>query len=570
MEHSQIDRILEMNNIVDVVSSYFPLKKSGSNYKARCPFHDEKTASFVVSEKKQIYKCFGCGKGGNAITFVRDYEKISFGEALRMLAIRAGISLKEVKVDQKKQSRKELIYTVYTLATSFFKESRKKFGNEANTYLSKRQLSQKTIEKFEIGFALDSFGGLKNHLLKNNINSQILEKTGLFSSNDNGIYDVFRNRLMFPIHSVTGKVIAFGGRILRENQGGGKYINSPTTEIYTKGNELYGLFITRYEISKKDQVIVSEGYLDFLRLFENGFKNSVASLGTSLTDSQINLLSRYSNNFVILYDGDDAGQKAAVRAAGNVIKKGFSVRLVSLPKDEDPDSFIMKYGTEELQQLIDEAKKLPVFLLEDERSGLEKKAKLNLLIEILNETEDEISRELFIKEIAETFEISEHAISSKVRINRKKKTKTLNPSSDLQKYPEEKNLLKIILNDKSLYKKVAKQVDSDYFLSKNYRDIFVQISKNIEKLNSVSGLFEYVEDELSKKILADLIIEKTSEVSLEDILLEIKLRKYKKDQQTIKEKIHNNPFDKELLKEKYEIKQKIIGIDKKVVTKTLY
>ena len=569
MDQSQIDSILEHNNIVDVIGSYFPLKRAGSNYKARCPFHDEKTPSFVVSEKKQIFKCFGCGKSGNVITFVRDYEKISFFEALKKLAHRAGITLKETKVDKKKQTRKDLIYKIYTLTNHHFRENLEKFGKYAKEYLIKRNLSSETIKKFEIGYALDSFAGLKNYLLKNNINEQILMKTGLFGENEKGTYDIFRNRLMFPIHSVNGKIIAFGGRTLAEDQSGGKYINSPTTEIYIKGNELYGLFSTRYEISKKDFALISEGYLDFLRLYEKGFINSVASLGTSLTDSQINLLSRYTNNFYLLYDGDIAGRKAAIRAASNVLKKGANAKIIELPIDDDPDSFLLKNGNEALENKIKNAKKLPLFIFEDKNLNLDQKAKLNLLFDVLNEMTEEISQELFAKEIAETFKISEHSILSRRRKKYFQKVKK-EEKTEISRFQEERDLLKIILNEKSYYKKVAEQLNSDYFLSGIYEKIFKQIAEHIENINQVAGLLDLIEDEITRNTFSELLMEDVPKVDIEEVIKTVKLREYQDELKKINKKILEGKNFKELSQKKNKLKKKILGINKKVVRKTLY
>ena len=569
MEQTQIDRILESNNIVDVISSYFPLKKSGSNYKARCPFHDEKTPSFVVSEKKQIFKCFGCGVAGNAITFVRDYEKVSFLEAVKKLAARVGITIAETKTFQKDESKRDLIYKIYELTSQFFQDNLQKYGTIAKEHLQKRGFSSNIIEKFEIGYSLDSYAGLKNFLIKNNINNKILEKTGLFSKRDNEIYDIVRNRLMFPIHSITGKVVAFGGRILQDDQPGGKYINSPTTEIYTKGNELYGLFLTRYEISKKDFVLISEGYIDFLRLYENGFTNSVASLGTSLTDAQISLVSRYTQNFYLVYDGDAAGRKAATRAASNVIHKGFSARIITLPETEDPGSYLVNYDKEEFQTRIDEAKTIPTFLLDDESMKLNKREKINLLVEVLNEMEDPISRELFVKEIADIFTISEQSIYSKIRI-RSFQVQNTKQTISIPKYEEERDLLKIILNEKSYYKKVAKEIESDYFLSKIYRNLYEKISEHIENITQISGLLEITEDEIEKNTIAEILMEDIPNISYEEIIKAIKLRKYRKDLQAINEQIVNNSQNKELFMKKAELKKKIISLGKQVVRKTLY
>ena len=569
MDRSEIDNILEHNNIVDVINSYFPLKKAGANYRALCPFHEEKTPSFMVSERKQIYKCFGCGKAGNVITFIMEYEKISFIETLKKLAARAGITIKETKADPKKKTRKDLIYKIYSLTTSFYKENLQKHGQFVLEYLKKREITEETVAKFDIGYALDSYGGLKNYLLKNSINEKILEHTGLFSKSEKGIFDTFRNRLMFPIHSITGKVIAFGGRVLQNDQSGGKYINSPTTEIYTKGNELYGLFVTKYEIQKRDFALVCEGYTDFLRLYENGFTNSVASLGTSITDAQINLLSRFTKNIFIIYDGDIAGRKAAVRAAGNVIKKGYNTKIVVLPEKEDPDNFLVNSGKEKLQEKIENAKLLPIFLLEDDLMGLDNRGKLDLLLEIVNEIDDKIGREFFVKEIADNFKISETSIFSKIKFSQYRK-RNVPVRADILQFPEERNLLKSVLNEKYLLKKVAQEINSSYFFLKIYKNIYEEIIKYVKNSENISGLLNQIEDEIIKNTIGELLIEDVPNISIDEILKAMKLRKYQKDLQDINQQMVNEGSNKELLDKKNKLKKEILNMNSKIVRKTLY
>lgn len=569
MENAQIDQIRERNNIVDVIGSYFPLKKVGTNYKSRCPFHDEKTASFVVSEKKQIYKCFGCGAAGNVITFVMEYEKVSFIEALKKLANRVGMDISLGNAERKKKnSRRDLIYKVYDLTTHHFKNNLEKFGSDAKKYLADRSISDDTIKKFEIGYALDSFGSLKNYLMKNSISDQIFEFTGLFGKGQKGSYDLFRNRLMFPIHDVHGKVVAFGGRVLEKDQGGGKYVNSPTTEIYVKGNELYGLFNTRHAISRKNFSIICEGYTDFIRLYEYGFDNSVASLGTSFTTKQVKLLGRYSNKFYLLYDGDKAGRKAAVRAASNVISEGFSVKIVELPEGEDPDSFLLKFGEDKLQNLIDKAKSLPNFLYDDSMLGLDEQSKLVQLIEVINDIEDEISREFFVKEVGEIFQVSQKAIFSKVQRRDIRKINRAPEKMELKKFLEERNLLKIILHEEN-NKKFAQLVNPTYFLSDLYREIYVLIEQHSDKLNDVAALLDLTENNLAKKVIAELIMEEPPSAPIEMIIKDLEVRKYKKEYDDVIIALGKNP-DPKLMKKKLELRKKISALSGKVVTKTLF
>jgi len=570
MDQRQIDEVLERNNIVDIIGSYFPLKKMGSNYKARCPFHDEKTASFVVSEKKQIFKCFGCGKGGNAIHFVQEYEKISFMESIKKLAAKAGIVLQQTFANTRKSSKRDLIYKIYKLAGLFFEESFSKHGQIAHNYLLKRNFSDETIKKFQIGFALDSFNALRNALIKNNINEQIFPQTGLFTSNGK---DLFRQRLMFPIHDHTGKIIAFGGRVLLDDQSGGKYVNSPTTDIYTKGNELYGLFLTKYEIQKKDFVLICEGYTDFLRLYECGFTNSVASLGTSLTDGQINLLSRFTHNYYIAYDGDKAGRKAAVRAAGNVIKSGYTAKIIEFPDDVDPDTFLTNHKADDLQTLIETAKSLPTFLLEDRKLAMDEREKLDNFVDILSDMNDEIAKELLLKEISEVFGISAYAVSSRVR---KKRIPTRQngsipaPVIQVNKFIEEKNIISNILNNKIYYKKVAQELDSSYFFSDVYRKIFELSQKHLEDMSQVSALIDLTDDIILQNTISELIISDVPEVEIDELINSLKLRKYQKELNNINARIMENPKDMELFSKKKELKKMLLTLNKKIVRKTLY
>ncbi|MBN2461184.1 MAG: DNA primase [Candidatus Cloacimonetes bacterium] len=569
MEQDKIDRILELTNIVDVISSYFPLKKAGTNFKALCPFHQEKTPSFLVSEKKQIYKCFGCGKAGNAVSFIMDYEKISFLEAMKKLASRVGINIETTEAAAKKHSRRDLIYKIYELACAYYRQNLEEHGAGAWRYLEARNISRETVDSLQIGLALNSFSGLKNYLLQNHINEQILPRTGLFSSGEKGLFDTFRDRIIFPIHSVTGKVVAFGGRVLRDDQPGGKYINSPTTEIYTKGNELYGLFRTRFEISRQDSAIICEGYTDFLRLYEKGFANTVASLGTSLTTTQIHLLARYTSNVFLLYDGDPAGINAAVKAAGNLIKAGIAARIISLPPEDDPDSFLLKQDPEKLRNLLQQAKPLTEFLDKDNRTGLDVKGKLDLLVEIINEIGDEIGRELFVKEVAEVFRISERALFSRIKIpyvtGRNKPAE-----SKLHKFREERELLKHVLNNREYFKKVAKELNPDYFLFKIYKDIYEILIKYPEKINQAGAMLEYATEETTRNLLAELLIEDVHEYDFMQALQAVKLRKYQKDLQVVTEQLRSDPSNKELLDNKNELKRLILTLDKKVVRKTLY
>ncbi len=557
----KIDEIREANNIVDVVSSYIPLKKSGSNYKACCPFHEEKTPSFSVSEPKQIYKCFGCGKTGNVITFVRDYEHVSFVEAVKKLAARAAITLPSLGNKAHVLTKKDKIVNTYRIAKEFFCQNLTKNGLEARTYLTKRQISAQTIKKFELGYALNSYRGLQSYLQGKKSDPTLWPETGLIGQNEKGQYDLFRDRLMFPIHNATGKVVAFGGRLINPEAHGGKYLNSPTTPIYTKGQELYGLCYTKYDISKQDYVIICEGYMDFLRLYESGFHNTVASLGTALTSGQISLLSRFTHNFYMLYDGDKAGKAAAMKAAAEIIKAGYNVRVVDLPEGMDPDDFILKKSAQELEEKIQNAGSLTTCFFNDESLKLPTRTKLSRLSQLASTITDGISRELFIKEISEVFGVSDGVIKEglqpvKQALGKREKEK-------INKFPEEKELLVSLLNNSLKIKEIRAEIDETYLMIEIYRNLYSEISKleNISDVYMSAGqLIERLDGE-ARSLAGELLLDETPLQSVSEILKHIKLRKCKQDLQkmdaTLRKNISNSEEFNKLLTQKKVLQKQI-------------
>ncbi|MCD4819326.1 MAG: DNA primase [Candidatus Cloacimonetes bacterium] len=571
--NNNIEDVLSRTDIVDVIGSYIPLKRAGSNFKAPCPFHDEKTASFVVSEKKQIFKCFGCGVAGNAITFVRDYEKISFYEALKKLAERAGVKLQNDRQNPEKKSQHDILYLIYQKTNNFFRDNLVKHGSFARDYLESRSVSKETIEKLELGYSLNSYTALYNHLFKNKFNPNDLLKSGLFNKSANGTIDVFRDRLMFPIHSITGKIVAFGGRILHKQENTGKYVNSPTTDIYTKGNELYGLYFTRYNISRKKQVLICEGYMDYLRLYETGFTNVVASLGTSLTSKQISLLERYTSNFYMIYDGDKAGIKAAVRASIEILKRGLVTKIITLPDQEDPDSFLVKHGKDELQKYIDNAIDFFKFLENDKILAYTEKNKIELLLDSVQEIKDPVSREIIIKEISEIFSLSSNSLLSKLNQKKhryKKKDEPSTVTNELNKYLEERSIIKILLNDVNSHKKVAQELKSDYFLSEIYKKIFENVLYQLHDEMKKSMILELFEDAEVQNVVAGILLEDHPELLLANVIRDIKLRKYKDDLEKIDVIIQKDKNNLELKSERKVIIEKISELSPKVVRKTLY
>jgi len=569
MDQSLLEQIRQSNNIVEVIGSYIPLKRSGSNYKGVCPFHSDTHPSLMVSEPKQIFKCFACGKAGNVITFVQDYEKVSFMEAVKQLAARVGIAVEEKPQTKIARSKRELQVAVYNLAKDYYKDNLQNY-QEAKDYLLSRHVNNEAIDLLEIGYALNSFGGLKNHLLKMSINPQIMEESGLFGNNNQGMFDLFRERLMFPIHSITGDVVAFGGRIMNPDQPGGKYINSPTTDIYTKGKELYGLHRTRYEINKRDFAIVCEGYMDFLRLYSEGFVNTVATLGTSLTEEQISLLSRYTKNVYMLYDGDIAGRKAALRAGLLLIQKGLYPKLVILDEEDDPDSFLLEKGSQLLQEKFASATGLISFLFEDTSIQLTERDKIEQLVQTGRMMTDDISRELFLKEVAEVFKISESAL------RKRPATKTQSMSTPekeqlLHSFWEERMLLCMVLQDKRVFMDVTGILTADYFLNPVYKEIYDFMIQHMTVVSSLqpAGLLDLTENENLRSMITELMLTDVTQMNLENILKDVKLRKYQQELKQIDQMIIKDHENRELSRQKSEILKKISILSKKVVGKTL-
>ncbi|MCE5301321.1 MAG: DNA primase [Spirochaetia bacterium] len=349
----KIDEVRNANDIVEVAQGYLQLRKSGSNFKACCPFHQEKTASFIVSPEKQIYHCFGCGAGGNVFTFIQKLENITFVESVKMLARRAGITVEEERGAPRDRSEKDKLLAANDEAVRFFREQFAS-SEKAKAYAASRGLDPVTLEDFKIGYAPDSWDGLCSHLKSKNIAEEFILKSSLGGRREgaSGIHDTFRDRLMFPIYNIYNEVIAFGGRMMPPDRPDSpKYINSRETAIYVKGRNLYNLNNARRHAG--GTIVIVEGYMDCVTVYAAGIKNVVASLGTALTADQAKMLKRYCEKVVVMYDMDDAGRQGAARAGDNLFAEGLDTYVVSFDGVKDPDEFIVKFGVEELRKKIE-------------------------------------------------------------------------------------------------------------------------------------------------------------------------------------------------------------------------
>ena len=377
-----IDQVRDSNEIVNLVGSYLKLKRKGVNYFAVCPFHHEKTPSFSVNAQKQIWHCFGCNRGGNVFSFVMEYEKVNFIDAVKMLAENAGIELPESGVKEEGESKTAILYKANRAAASeYHKQLMSDEGKIARDYLSDRGIAGEMLKTYGIGLAPGDWEWLNPKLTAKGFDQKSLMEVGLIGRSEQGkIWERFKGRIIFPVLNEAGKVVAFGGRIWADKDTElAKYVNSSESPIYRKGRVLYGLYQTKDDVRKSNQIVLVEGYTDLLSVVASGIKNAAATSGTALTTGQARLAKRYADSAVLLYDGDDAGQKAAVRAAIVLMENGLEVGIVKLPDGSDPDSFVRKEGSEKLKELIADASGYVDFrvglLTEDELSESTLKAR---------------------------------------------------------------------------------------------------------------------------------------------------------------------------------------------------
>ena len=425
-----VNRILDTAQIVDVVSDFVTLKKRGANHIACCPFHNEKTPSFSVSASKGIYKCFGCGKSGTAVGFVMEHENMSYTEALKYLAKKYNIEVvekEETAEEIAKRQRSESLYLVSEYAGKFFQESMQTPDGQAIAYqyFKSRGLEDETIRKYGLGWSPVTRKALSEAARAAGYKEEFLVETGLSIKYDDGrLVDRFYDRVMFPIHSVSGRIIAFGGRTLRTDKSVAKYVNSPETEIYVKSRSLYGIYFAKNEIARQDKCILVEGYLDVLSMHQLGITNVVASSGTSLTVEQIRLIRKFTNNVTIIYDGDGAGIKAALRGIGLVLKEGLNVKIVLLPDGMDPDDFARRHTLEQVQDYIFQNEqdfigfKTDLLLGEAGGDPLKKANLINDVADTIALIPDAVIRAVYVKSCADKFGIDEQILTDRVTRSR--------------------------------------------------------------------------------------------------------------------------------------------------------
>lgn len=432
IDQSTIDRIINAADIVDVVSQFVKLKRRGVNYVGLCPFHDDKTPSFYVSPSKNICKCFSCGEGGTAVHFIMKQEQLSYFDALRFLAKKYNIEIQERELsdDEKKAyNERESLFILNEYARDYFVQTLHE-NIEGKTiglsYFKERGFRDDIIKKFQLGYSLEERDAFTQNALKAGYKQEYLVKTGLTIEGDNNyLADRFRGRVMFPVHTLSGKVIAFGGRILKKNDKVGKYVNSPESEIYHKSNELFGIFFAKQAITKADCCYLVEGYTDVISMHQAGIENVVASSGTALTHGQIKLIHRFTNNITVLYDGDAAGIKAALRGIDLLLEEGINIKVVLLPDGEDPDSFARKQNAESLTKYLSENEtdfirfKTQLLLGDAGEDPIKKAALITDIVNSISVIPDNIIRSVYIKDCSRLMDIDEQLLVREVSKKRR-------------------------------------------------------------------------------------------------------------------------------------------------------
>ncbi len=594
-----IQQITSRIDIIDVVGEFVKLKKRGTNYLGLCPFHNEKSPSFTVSPAKEIYKCFGCGKSGNTITFLMEHEKYNYVESLKWLAARYNIEVEETETSPEQKQiiqTADSLYIINGFAQKFFSDQllhTEEGKSIALSYLQERGFREDIIQKFGIGYNPDTRDSLTKALLANQFNKELLSKTGLVSlRNGEELVDNYRGRIIFPIHSNTGKVIGFGARIIGKSDRGPKYINTPENELYSKSKILYGSYFARMAIDKADECLLVEGYTDVVSLHQAGIENVVASGGTSLTTDQLRLIKKYTNNLTIIYDGDSAGVKAALRGLDMALEESLNVRLVLIPDKEDPDSYVNKVGPHAFNEFVANSKKdfiifqLEVMLKEAGTDVTKKSTVVNQIAETLskiNKAEDFTKLQDYIRQCSSLLKIDETGLTHLVnkykrdKLTKDEKRAAVEEATYLQeqasKQPEdvlddsqllfnqdeahERNLLKVLLEyglrpwdeNKAIADFIFEELEQFHFDNTDLDQLYEEYKKwYVQGLEPGTKTFLYHENEMLRNLVVSISVfpfelsQKWDEVmesmnivnrdtSLQDVLMSVnffKLRKIKK------------------------------------------
>ena len=566
-----IDDIKNSNDIVDIISQYVTLKRSGRNFFGLCPFHKEKTPSFSVSPDKQIFHCFGCGAGGNVIHFTSKIENVDFKESLEILAERAGITLPTIDngIDSKKQQLKEKVYEINKEAAIYYHETLyKEISKPAQEYVKKRKLDNKTLKDYCIGYA-PANSNLYKILKQKGFTDEEILASDLVNKVGNNFVDRFRNRLIFPIQDVRNRFIAFGGRVLDNSLP--KYINSPENLVYSKARNLYGLNVAKK--AKLEKIIIVEGYMDVISLHQRGIENVVASCGTALTEAQGRLLRKYAEKVIISYDSDGAGQAATLRGLEILSNLGCDIRILQMEGAKDPDEYVIKYGNGRFNNLVDKAISLVEFKVKVLKKGLDlnnvndKIKFLNEIAKLLSTVNNRMEQEVYIDTISREYSISKEAIYAEINKlnysrNQGKKTlesnyKKTNIIKKKETLPEalikrEKMIIGILLNGKEeVYNQIKNKLLPEDFKKEENKKIMQKLYEEFEKGNSnISNILEIFNDNeeiisILTELMADDYEIKDDKKAIEDLINNYKKEKLANRKKEIIDYLNNENIDKE-------------------------
>lgn len=526
-----IEEVRQANDIVDVVSGYIKLQKKGSSYFGLCPFHNEKSPSFSVSRDRQMFYCFGCGVGGSVFQFVKEYENYTFPEAVKYLADRAGIKLPQVEYNEEYRRAADLKARIMEInkeaAVYFVKLLRSDHGKNARQYLEQRQLPQEVITGFGLGFADMQSDDLYRYLKNKGYDDDLLKKSGLFTYSKSRVYDKFFNRVMFPIMDVNSKVIGFGGRVM--GQGEPKYLNSPETEVFDKGKNLYGLNIARR--CRKKNLIICEGYMDVISLHKSGFDQAVASLGTALTPGQASLMKRYTDEVLITYDSDGAGKKAALRAIPILQSVGLKTRVVDMRPYKDPDEFIKALGAEAFQERLDRASNsfmYEVKALEEEYNLADPDDKTKFFQEVskkIVEFPEELARNNYVEAIANEYHVSAQSLNKMVAnygnmqgiIAQPKPSGRINSDKTREKKEDgvvsaQKILLTWMINNPQRFNVIANHISPEDFIEPLYNQVACAVFEQLSQGNlNLAGIMDQYTDTAQHNEVSSLFYSELSE-----------------------------------------------------------
>jgi DNA primase len=544
IEDKVIQEIKDRLDIVEVVGDFVSLKKSGSSYKALSPFTTEKTPSFFVSPSKQIFKCFSTGKGGDAIEFLKEVDSMTYIEAIKYLGEKYGVEINESESNYVVNTEKESLLIVLNKTKEFFKENLNTSDGKsiAISYFDHRNISKEMVEKFELGYSLDKWDSLYNHLIKNQFEDNQIINAGLILENNNKKYDRFRNRIIFPIHNLSGKVIAFGARIIKNEKNQPKYINSPETSLYIKSKVLYGLYQSKNNIRKEDTCYLVEGYTDVISLFQIEINNVVSSSGTSLTNEQIKLISRYTKNITILFDGDKAGIDASLRGMDLILENDMNVKIVSFPEGEDPDSYSKKVGKDKFLEFIklNETNlinyKINLLNTKYKDDPVKKSEMIFDIVRSISKIPNSIKRSVFLKEASNLLDINEQALISEMNKLLIGKENKFSPTNNLIK-EEKKEDNKTITSAINFYERECVRMLVNYGTTdfevigldrKSFIDYFLNEIEDVEFENkNYLEIIEVFKREFKKDKIIDINYFLTDEfAALKDDIIDLSANKY--------------------------------------------